>query len=126
MAALTAVMETSRRWKIEAARTASAPPARTAATKSAGPAAPPSDLSERKASDYLPPDLKARLIAEGRLTPEGDPAPAAAAGSAVRTQSAGAAPAAASAAQPAAPPARQPEPLARRLLGKLLGFFASK
>ncbi|MGC8761182.1 MAG: hypothetical protein ACP5UT_01455 [Bryobacteraceae bacterium] len=92
----------------------------------AGPAAPPADLSERKASDYLPPDLKARLIAEGRLTPEGDPAPAAAAGSAVRTQTTGAAPAAAPAAQPAAPPAGQAEPLARRLLGKLLGFFASK
>ena len=41
MAALTSAMECWRRWKIEAASTAEAPPSRTAATKSAGPAAPP-------------------------------------------------------------------------------------
>lgn len=31
------------------------------------------DPQPRKASDYLPAELKARLIAEGKLTPEGDP-----------------------------------------------------
>src|SRR5688572_13598217 len=41
IAALTSAMEWTGRWKIDGARTASAPPSRTAATKSAGPAAPP-------------------------------------------------------------------------------------
>ena len=38
-------IEWIRRWKIEAASTASAPPSRTAATKSAGPAAPPEAMT---------------------------------------------------------------------------------
>ena len=38
-------IEWIRRWKIDAARTASAPPSRTAATKSAGPAAPPEAMT---------------------------------------------------------------------------------
>lgn len=37
------------------------------------PEKPPADLSERKASDYLPPDLKARLTAEGKLAPDTAP-----------------------------------------------------
>ena len=45
MAALTSAMEWIRRWKIEAARTASAPPSRTARTKSSGPAAPPDAMT---------------------------------------------------------------------------------
>ena len=45
IAALTSAIEWIRRWKIEAARTASAPPSRTAATKSAGPAAPPDAMT---------------------------------------------------------------------------------
>ena len=45
IAALTAAIEWIRRWKIEAARTASAPPSTTAATKSSGPAAPPEAMT---------------------------------------------------------------------------------
>src|SRR6185369_6598647 len=45
IARLTAAIEWIRRWKIEAARTASAPPSRMAATKSAGPAAPPDAIT---------------------------------------------------------------------------------
>ena len=45
IAALTSAIEWIRRWKIDAARTASAPPSRTAATKSAGPAAPPDAMT---------------------------------------------------------------------------------
>src|SRR5476651_1647808 len=45
MAALIAPIEWIRRWKIEAARTASAPPSRMARTKSAGPAAPPDAIT---------------------------------------------------------------------------------
>ena len=88
----------------------------------AGPAAPAPDLSQRKASDYLPPALKARLIAEGKLAPEGEPAMPAAAGSAVETVAAGGP-------RPAAEPAaRQPEAPspARGFLGKLLALFGKK
>jgi hypothetical protein len=45
MAALTSAIEYMRRWKIEAARTASALPSRTAVTKSSGPAAPPDAMT---------------------------------------------------------------------------------
>src|SRR5688572_19861090 len=45
MAAFTSAIEWMRRWKIDAASTASAPPSRTAATKSAGPAAPPDAMT---------------------------------------------------------------------------------
>ena len=45
IADLTDAIEWIRRWKIEAASTASAPPSRTAATKSAGPAAPPEAMT---------------------------------------------------------------------------------
>src|SRR5450759_919571 len=45
MAALTSAIENIRRWKIEAARTASALPSRTAVMKSAGPAAPPEAIT---------------------------------------------------------------------------------
>src|SRR4051794_22885476 len=45
IACLTAAIEWIRRWKIDAARTASAPPSRTAATKSIGPAAPPEAMT---------------------------------------------------------------------------------
>ena len=45
IAALTSAIEWIRRWKIEAARTASAPPSTTAATKSSGPAAPPEAMT---------------------------------------------------------------------------------
>lgn len=45
---------------------------------------PAADLSQRKASDYLPPHLKAQLIAEGRLDADGNPAPAGAKGGANR------------------------------------------
>ena len=45
MAALTSPIACWFRWKIEAARTAEAPPSRTAATKSAGPAAPPEAMT---------------------------------------------------------------------------------
>src|SRR4051812_28801523 len=45
IACFTSEIEWIRRWKIEAARTASAPPSRTALTKSAGPAAPPEAMT---------------------------------------------------------------------------------
>src|SRR4051794_41788123 len=41
IACFTSAIEWIRRWKIEAARTASPPPSRTALAKSAGPVAPP-------------------------------------------------------------------------------------
>lgn len=83
------------------------------------PAAPPPDLSHRKASDYLPPALKAQLIAQGKLAPEEAPASPLAAGSAVETASAGgAAPQAGTSPAPAAPPS-----LAKRIFGKLFGLF---
>ena len=53
IAALTSPMEWIRRWKIEAARTASAPPSRTAATKSAGPAAPPDAMTGTRTRDVI-------------------------------------------------------------------------
>lgn len=40
------------------------------------PKAEAAGLSERKASDYLPPQLKAQLIAQGRLAEDGSPIPA--------------------------------------------------
>ena len=45
IAAFTSAIEWRRRWKIDAARTASAPPSRIAATKSSGPAAPPEAMT---------------------------------------------------------------------------------
>src|SRR4029077_6843847 len=45
IARLTSAIEWIRRWKIEAARTASTPPSRTAVTKSAGEAAPPDAIT---------------------------------------------------------------------------------
>jgi hypothetical protein len=82
-------------------------------------AAPPPDLSGRKASDYLPPALKAQLIAQGKLAPEGSPASSLDAGGAVET------PSASSAAAPAgtSPQPAAPLPLAKRILGKLFGLF---
>jgi hypothetical protein len=86
----------------------------------AGPEAPPADLSQRKASDYLPPALKAQLIAQGRLTPEGDLATAPAGGAEeTRAPGSGAAPGA------PAPPAAAP-PLVQRLLSRLSGLFGRK
>lgn len=83
------------------------------------PAAPPPDLSERKASDYLPPALKAQLIAQGKLAPEEAPAPSPDAGRAVETVSAGGA-----VPQPGTPPApAAPPPLAKRIFAKLFGLF---
>ena len=55
IAALTSAMVWIRRWKIEAARTASAPPSRTAATKSAGPAAPPDAMTGTPTRDVMAP-----------------------------------------------------------------------
>jgi hypothetical protein len=83
------------------------------------PAPPPPDLSQRKASDYLPPSLKAQLIAQGKLPPEEAPSPSADAGSAVETVSAGGARQAGTAPAPAGPPPS----LARRILAKLSGLF---
>lgn len=85
------------------------------------PAAPSADLSDRKASDYLPPALKAKLIAEGRLTPDGDPVPAAAAGAAMEAR----APGGGAAAGAEAPPPASP-PLVKRWLGKLSALFGKK
>lgn len=85
------------------------------------PAAPPSDLSRRKASDYLPPALKAQLIAEGRLTPDGDPVPATAAGAATETRPPGG-----GAAAGAPAPATASPPLVRRWLGKLSALFGKR
>lgn len=87
----------------------------------AQPAAPPADLSQRKASDYLPPALKAQLIAEGRLTPDGDPVPAPAAGAAIEARPPGGG---AAAGAPAPPPASPP--LVKRWLGKLSALFGKK
>lgn len=86
------------------------------------PAAAPPDLSQRKASDYLPPALKARLIAEGKLAPEGEPAMPAAPGGAVETPAAGGP---RPAAEPAARRPGEPSP-ARRFLGKLFALFGHK
>lgn len=83
------------------------------------PAAPPPDLSQRKASDYLPPALKAQLIAQGKLPPEAaPPAPSGASGAVETSSAGGAAPQAGIPPAPAAPPS-----LARRIFGKLFGLF---
>ena len=83
------------------------------------PAAPPPDLSERKASDYLPPALKAQLIAQGKLPPEEEASSLPGAGGAVETVSAGgAAPQAGTPPAPAAPPS-----LAKRIFGRLFGLL---
>ncbi|MBI5083452.1 MAG: hypothetical protein HZB13_02495 [Acidobacteria bacterium] len=42
----------------------------------AEPEKPAADLSQRKASDFLPPHLKAQLIAEGKLSGESETIPA--------------------------------------------------
>lgn len=92
---------------------------RVVGARMAEPVPPPPDLSSRKASDYLPPALKAQLIAQGKLAPEQDPASTLAAGGAVETVITGSAAAPAGAPpQPAAP-----LPLAKRILGKLFGLF---
>lgn len=81
-------------------------------------AAPPPDLSERKASDYLPPALKAQLIAQGKLPPGEAASSATGAGRAAETVSAGAAGQGGSLPASAAAPS-----LAKRILGKLFGLF---
>lgn len=93
---------------------------RVVGARMAEPAAAPPDLSERKASDYLPPALKAQLIAQGRLAPEEAPAPAREAGSAMETTTAGGGTRASEAPvpQPAQPP------LVKRFFGKLFGLFS--
>src|SRR6187402_942009 len=53
IAALTDAIEWIRRWKIDAARTASAPPSTTAATKSSGPAAPPDAITGTRTRDVI-------------------------------------------------------------------------
>lgn len=84
----------------------------------AEPATAPPDLSERKASDYLPPALKAQLTAQGKPAPEGGAAGSAAAGGAMETRPSGGGSAQAEApAAPAAPPS-----LAKRIFGKLFGL----
>lgn len=92
---------------------------RVVGARMAEPASAPPDLSERKASDYLPPALKAQLIAQGRLAPEEASAPAGEAGGAVETSTAGSAPWAGEA--PVPQPAQLP--LLKRFLGKLFVLF---
>ncbi len=91
---------------------------RAVGARMAEPAAPPPDLSARKASDYLPPALKAQLIAQEKLAPEEAPAPSLAPSRAVETASAGGA-----VPQPGTPPGTAAPPLAKRILGKLFGLF---
>jgi len=79
------------------------------------PEKPAPDMSQRKASDYLPPHLKAQLIAQGRLSEDGaviSHPPAAAAGSATEMRDS-------EQSQPASPPA---DP-GRGVLDRLTGFF---
>jgi hypothetical protein len=92
---------------------------RVVGARMAEPAAAPPDLSQRKASDYLPPALKAQLIAQGKLPPEEGAAPPAAPAGAVETRPSGGPPPAREATVP--PPAEPP--LVKRFLGKLFGLF---
>ncbi len=77
MAAFTAAMEWMSRWKIEAARTASAPPSVTAATMSAGEPAPPEamtgtptrDLTARRRARSKPPWVPSRSIDVSSTSP---------------------------------------------------------
>ena len=95
---------------------------RAVGARMAAPAPPPPGPSERKASDYLPPALKAQLIAQGRLAPDGTPAAAPGAGRAGEDSSAGGESRPAQA--PAGPAAAAaPPPLVKRFLGKLFGLF---
>src|SRR4249919_2762597 len=66
IAAFTSAMEWIPWWKIEAARTASAPPSRTARTKSSGPAAPPEAMTGTPTRDE---------IARSRSVSKPDPVP---------------------------------------------------
>lgn len=91
---------------------------RVVGARMAEPAAAPPDLSERKASDYLPPALKAQLTAQGKPAPEGGAAGSGAACGAMETRpSGGGSPQAPAPAAPAAPPS-----LAKRIFGKLFGL----